>query len=522
MGEAGTGAKMTVRLCAAFLLAVSSLATAAPAIPPAAASAGTRAEDARFAADFEAFLTASLRRLPTIPALSVAVVRSGGPILVRAYGEADRERHVRATIHTPFYIASSTKSFVALAFARLAARGVINLDWTLAQLAPDIHFPPEVRANEVTLRHLLSHSHGLAEPGIAFRLAYSGEYDRATLWRLLARVKPNPQAPLGSFAYSNLGYNIAALLIERRLGRRWQDILESEVLRPLGLDETYDQGLARLRTPLPAPYFSLAPGGPERLPLVKTDAILQSAGGLYASARDMARWVTLQLAAERGRTGLPIPAATVAGTHVPIAHMEQSFGGFARTGYGLGWYSGLYRGEMLYHSFGSYVGARAHTSFLLARDLGVAITTNDEGAGYLFVDIAAAYAYDWYQLGPEAAARNAETATARLVQQAAHQIEAGAAERARRAARPWRLSLPFAAYRGRYCSEELGTMEVGGSGQALDVRMGLLHAAAQAFTDPDSARIELIPMSGQVLRFRLENGRVTGLETDGQAFTRCG
>jgi CubicO group peptidase (beta-lactamase class C family) len=487
----------------------------------AAATVVLEPEESRFAADFDAFLAASMRRLPMIPALSVAVSRSGGPIFVGAYGEADRERHVRATPHTRFYIASSTKSFVALAFARLAAQGRIDLDWTLAELAPDIPFPPEVRAREVTLRHLLSHSHGLTVPGIEFRLAYTGQHDRATLWRLLRDARPNPRAPLGSFNYGNLGYNVAAMLIERRLGRRWQDLLEEQVLRPLRLDETFARGLARSRAPRAAPYASLAPGGPERLRLAKSDATLQSAGGMYSSANDMGRWVALQLAAERNQAGLAFPASLVAGTHRPVARMDLRFGPFARTGYGLGWYSGDYRGETLYHSFGSFSGARAHTSFLPARDIGVAITTNDEGAGFFLVDVAAAYTYDWFLLGRDAAARNAEEALARLEAEAARQTEAYRADRARRAARPWRLSLPAAAYRGRYCNAERGTMTIAGRGGALAVRMGMLSADAEPYTDVDTARVALIPNTGQVFQFTRDGARITEIRVDGSEFRRC-
>ena len=487
----------------------------------AAATVVLEPEESRFAADFDAFLTAAMRRMPMIPALSVAVSRSRGPIFVGAYGEADRERHVRATPHTRFYIASSTKSFVALAFARLAAEGRIDLDWTLADLAPEIAFAPEVRAREVTLRHLLSHSHGLVVPGIEFRLAYTGQHDQATLWRLLRGARPNPRAPLGSFNYGNLGYNVAAMLIERRLGRRWQDLLEEQVLRPLRLDETFAQGLARSRAPRAAPYSSLAPGGPERLRLAKSDAILQSAGGMYSSANDMGRWVALQLAAERNLAGLAFPASLVAGTHRPVARMDLRFGPFARTGYGLGWYSGDYRGETLYHSFGSFSGARAHTSFLPARDIGVAITTNDEGAGFMLVDVAAAYTYDWFLLGRDAAARNAEEALARLESEAARQTEAFRADRARRAARPWRLSLPAAAYRGRYCNAERGTMTIAGRGGALAVRMGMLSADAEPYTDVDTARVALIPNTGQVFQFARDGARITALRVDGSEFRRC-
>jgi CubicO group peptidase (beta-lactamase class C family) len=506
------------RLTFAAVLSALVLTASAPAAPPvrSATAAASDAEARRFTADFDAFLATSMKRFPSIPGLSVAVARSRGPIFVAGYGMADRERHVPAGPHTGFYIASSTKSFVGLAFARLGQARKIDLDWTLAQLAPDIAFAPEVRAGEVTLRRLLSHSHGLVSEGIEFRLAYSGEHDPATLWRLLARVRANPKAPLGTFAYSNLGYNIAAMLIERKLGRPWQALLEEEVLRPARLGETFARGLAHNRVPLARPYAGTSP-----LYLAKTDAIMQSAGGLYSTAADMGGWIALQLAAEKGATGTPIPADSVRATHAPVVTLDETFGPFARTGYGLGWYSGPYRGATLYHSFGGYTGARAHASFMPARDLGVAVMVNDQDVGFPFADVAALYAYDWFELGPEAAARNAEEMIRHLEGQVERMRTGREADRARRASRSWTLSLAAAAYRGRFCNAGYGTLEVRGEGTALEARMGLLHAVLEPYTQPDSARLELIPGQGEVLQFLVEKGAVGGLRTMGADFRRC-
>ena len=479
------------------------------------AAVALTAEESRFAADLDRFVTAALARFPTVPAMGVAVSRSRGPIFVKSYGMADRERARAAGPDTLFYIASSTKSFVGLMFARLAAEGRIDLDWTLAELAPDVQFAPDVRAREVTLRHLLSHSHGLVHSGIEYRLAYTGEHDPATLWRLLSSLRANARAPLGTFNYGNLGYNVAALLIERRLGLRWQDLLEREVFRPLGLRHTMAQDIGRPGLPLTAPYAAL-----ERLPVVKTDATMQSAGGIYATMDDMARWMTLQLAAERPN-GTILAGAIVQRTHRPVATMDERFGAFARRGYGLGWYSGPYREEPLFHSFGSYVGARAHTSFMPSRDIGIAVMSNDEEAGFMLVDVIAAYAYDWFIIGPEGAETVARETLDRLQGEITRHRERMASERARRAARTWQLSQPAAAYRGRYCNDERGTVEVGGSGDTLSIRMGLLRTQAEPYADPDTARVALIPSQGDVMQFRMEGGRPVGLRLGNNDFTRC-
>jgi hypothetical protein len=274
--------------------------------------------------------------------------------------------------------------------------------------------------------------------------------------------------------------------------------------------------------PFAAPYFGLGPNGPERITLVKTDRIMHSAGGMFSTAEDMARWLSLQLAAEKGVPRLPIPAATVAASHRPGATLDESFGPFGRSGYGYGWYSGMYRGAPQYHSFGGFSGARAHVSFMPSKDVGVSIITNDEGAGFMFVDIAAAYVYDWFMEGAAVAAARGNEAVEKLATEAGRRAQAVAAERAARASRPWQLTLPLAAYAGRYCSPEHGTVEVTAEGERMRVRMGLMSSVAEPFTEVDSVRVELRPNNGTALQFTTDGNRAYALRAFNTAFTRCG
>ena len=517
----GNGSKVSLAVIAASLCLPGCAATSSHEPAPVSVRPLTEREQS-FARDLDAFVAATLARFGTVPALSVAVATSSGPIYAAAHGRADVEAGRPATADTRFYIASSTKSFVGLTMALLDARGAIDLDWTLAELAPDVAFRPEIRAGEVTLRHLLSHTHGLQGRMIEFRLAYTGEHDPETLWRLLGRLEPNAEAPLGTFRYSNLGYNVAAMLVERRIGRPWQELVETEVLRPLGLAETITRGVAAAegRGEIAAPYDSLGGDRPVRLYLAKRDDTMQSAGGMFSSANDMARWLQVNLAAARG-LGTPLPAAVVDSTHRPVATLDSPFEMFRRTGYGLGWYSGPYDGATLFHSFGGFTGARSHVSFLPERDIGVAVLTNDEGIGFALADVVAIYVYDWFQHGPEQASATAGAMLDRMDARAAEHRTALAADRARRAQRLWRLTLPVTAYAGRYCSSDLGTMNIVESGGRLQLEMGRLRATLDPFTEENSARIEPIPGSGEVLRFHIENGAVTGARAMNATFDRC-
>jgi len=516
-----------MRLAPFMFVAAMPATLAAAASPPSRAEPATTpsvaAGDAHFVQALEAFVADARRRLEVVPGIAVAISRANGPLLVAAYGRADVETGLPATPDTLFYIASSTKSFVGLALARLDARGEIDLDWTLAELAPDVGFAPEVRAGEVTLRHLLTHTHGLDNGAMTFRLAYSGEHDPAALWRLLARLEPNGEAPLGTFNYGNLGYNVATLLIERRLGRSWQEIVETEVLEPLGLRRTIARGLAGARRDwaFASPYDSARPEAGERLYLVKEDDTMQSAGGMFSTARDLARWIQVNLAAARGEAS-PIPAPVVASTHNAIAALDERFEMFQRSGYGLGWYSGDFGGDGLFHSFGGFAGARAHVSFMPARNLGVAVLVNDQGSGFVLADAVAAFAYEWFQHGPESASREGVARIERIAARSAELRQRDAGQRAERAQRRWQLTLPRARYAGRYCSPDYGTISLEGVDGQFAMTMGRLRAVAEPFTDPDSMRFEPIPGSGMVLRFRIDDQTAVAVTGFGSTFERCG
>ncbi len=475
--------------------------------------------EAEFQKDFAAFTEEIQAAAPNLPGLSAIVVREDCTVATANWGMAERESRTPASTETRWYIASSTKAFVGAAFALLAQRGDIDLAWTLGELAPDMDYPPELHADEVSLRHLLSHTHGLASGNIEFRLAYSGQHDPETMWKLLETLEPNSKAPLGTFKYGNLGYNIAAMLIERRLGRRWQDIVDNELTGPLGMRATLTQGLvtARKIEPFAYPYAGNRERGPEPLYLIKQDETMQSAGGMYSSTSDVGIWLGNQLASVRNPRSGEL-AQAIRESQAPVATLGARFGPFERRGYGLGWYSGPYHGSTIYHSFGSFVGAMAHASIMPEANLGVAAMTNEDGAGAMAPHILAAFVYDWFGIGSDRAWTEGRGRLADLETMIKDERDRIASSLEERASRSWQMSLPFKSYAGSYCSDVMGTIAID---DGLGVELGALRARAEPYTAPDTIRLELIPGRGMVGDFDVKDGKVLGFNLMERGFTRC-
>jgi CubicO group peptidase (beta-lactamase class C family) len=486
-------------------------------IPLAAQPAGS---PAAFANAMDAFVSETLERLDAVPGLAVAVVRGDEVVYLRGFGHADREAGVEATPDTPFYIASATKPFTALAAVLLDRQGVLDLDASLQALFPDVPFAPGVRAGEVTVRHLLSHTHGLENDPITFRAAFSGEHTPETMRALLAGTTPNAEAPLGTFRYTNLGYNVLSLRLDELDGGPWQDLLDALLFEPMGMTHTTAYASEAAAWAPAAPYHPFGADGPERIYLEKTDATMQAAGGMYASARDLARWLLVHLNDGRLDGRQVLPADVFAEAHGPVAGVDDRYGPFARTGYGLGWYAGPYDGEAMRHHFGGFAGAHAHLSFLPEHGLGVVVLANESIAGGRLVPMVATFAYDWWRGKPDVEALYAAQRDALVAgfRQARDGAQEDAAERARR---KWTLSRPFAAYAGTYVSPRYGTLTVAVEGETPVLRIGNLWAEATPFTEPEAMRVTFVPPQGEVVSFELDAaGRPVRARYDDIVFER--
>lgn len=483
-----------------------------------AACATTPRRDFALAHDLDTRINAAMARLAVVPGLSVAVYSREG-VYARGFGVTDVQTGEHADADTAFYIASSTKPLTALALAVVAHRGGLDLDATLASSAPEAVFPEAVRPGEVTLRHLLTHTHGIENNAIVHRTAFSGEHDAETLWRLLAGSTPNADAPFGQFEYTNVGYNIATILSDRRLGVRWQDLLDREVFGPAGMTRSSARMSAGASWRVARPHLGASPGGVQRLYLEKVDQTMQSAGGVIMSANDAARW--LELMVEGGRIGgrQAIPEAVVRMTQAPVATLEAEFDGYARERYALGWYHGPYREERLLHHFGGFAGFRAHVSYIPARHIGVAAFVNDGSVGPDLTNAIANYVYD-VTAGHADAETAFDTAIAAAERGRDGGIARAAGAAANRTARPWLLSRPRSAYAGAYVNEAFGRFEVALEGDDLIVRNGVLRARAEPFTRPEAIRVELVPSQGAAMVFDGAGPSPEALLFQGQRFGR--
>ncbi|HYE96972.1 MAG TPA: serine hydrolase, partial [Rubricoccaceae bacterium] len=235
---------------------------------------------------------------------------------------------------------------------------------------------------------------------------------------------------------------------------------------------------------------------------------------------DLARWLEAQLNDGRVDGRQVFPPGVIAATHQPLARVERpDRGPISDTAYGLGWVLGrLHEHAAVYHG-GGYTGAHAFVSFDPARRVGVAVLANEENVSQLLAALVSGFTYDWWAGEADARALMDQRATEwRGMVEAYHRRTAE--DRARRAERTWQLTLPLAAYTGTYTNALYGTLVVSAEGDVPVFQSGNLRAVGAPFTEPNTARVELIPGQGSVIAFEVTDGRVPSLRYDDVVFER--
>jgi CubicO group peptidase (beta-lactamase class C family) len=277
-----------MRVAVAFVLGV--LAIAASSV--AAADAPPRNLD-----ELRARVAGVLLR-ERVPGAGIALVDGDRILWAGGVGVADRATGRPVTADTLFRVGSITKSFIGLAFIKLAERGRVDLRARVSDLAPELAIGNRWADDQpITVAHLLEHTAGFDDmhpnemyaPLAAEAMPLAAVLARNPTSRV-ARWRPGSR-----FSYANPGYTVAAYLLEKITGRPYEDVVERELLEPLGMT-----GAAQRLTP--EVDARLARGYDEGEGAIPYRALYhRPAGNLMASPRELAALVELGLG--RGRFG---------------------------------------------------------------------------------------------------------------------------------------------------------------------------------------------------------------------------
>lgn len=453
------------------------------------------------------------------PALGVVVVMDGKKIFQKSYGMADATRGIRANDRTLWYLASTSKSYTGFGIALLVHQGVLSMDTPITTLLPGVHWPDGVDASRLTLTQFLSHTHHINDNAVVQSAAFTGAVPEAQWPSLIRYATPSGNQDL---VYSNFGYNVAAMVIDRLRPEGWRRYLERAVYRPVGMRETYTRvsGLDSRRIAKP---HAFAPSGFVTRKFEKADATMNSAGGHLATLNDLGRWMIVQMDGGMIDGKQVFPESVVAFSHRLLARQtvdrSKRFAYFDREGWGMGWDLGSYRGEPMVSRFGGYSTIRSHFSMLPARRIGVAAQVNGPGAS-LATDIIAALVYD-LEAGRADARSVASARLDTMVTQLPNVRRSAVLTDSIRQASQRPLNRPLADFAGDYRHDALGTITFTVQGDALRFRWGVLEGPVEVQNvERNQLRIE-IAGNGNGVTFGFEGpGAARSLDLAGVTFIR--
>jgi CubicO group peptidase (beta-lactamase class C family) len=451
-----------------------------------------------------------------IPGVAIAIIRAGIEPYIAGYGVRTLGRPQQVDRDTLFGIASNSKSFTAALLAMLVEKGRIGWEDPVVEHLPEFAMSDPEVTKMVTVRDLLVHRSGLALG--AGDLMQFPTSDR-TAQEVLRGLKYLPLARgfRSGYAYDNILYIVAGLLIERLTGMSWGDNVRTRIFQPLGmrtalpfLDPANEPNVAGRHARLGPPVRGI---GPQKVIQPDEGALIAPAGGIQASATDISRWLQVQL----GKGQIPGGARLWSEKQAAEMWTPQVITGSGpgpspdeptrsvMTGYALGWFISQYRNRRLIAHSGGLSGQITHTAFFPEEGIAVAAFTNaEDGAGAsairnaLLDHVLNAPPFDWVAWAKTKAAEN-ESQVREALAAGGMVAPAGGP------------SLPLDAYVGRYRDPWYGDVVIGRDGDALTIdftRSPPFKSKLEPF-GPDAFRTRFPAGAGEdaVVTFVVSGGR---------------
>ncbi|MEO1246082.1 MAG: serine hydrolase domain-containing protein [Pseudomonadota bacterium] len=296
-----------------------------------------------------------------VPGAIVAIVKDGEILLAKGYGSADLAGAEAARADTPFRVASLSKLVTATAALRLAAQGRLDLHTDLEDY---LDFPLRRDfPDAITAHHVMTHTSGLEITDIA-DAARSAESVLSLDEVVREQMVGQSHAPGEIFAYSNHGFALLGLAIERITGQPFQAAMQDLVLDPLEMTgSSFAQPLpAILRNGISQSYSD--PDDPR--PLTRDYSLVAPADALVASADDMARFMLAQL---EGHAQLETGV-------LETMHRQQYAPYPTRYGMAYAWHEDTLRGHRVLEHSGGQLGFASYMALIPEHGFGYFIAQN--------------------------------------------------------------------------------------------------------------------------------------------------
>lgn len=299
-----------------------------------------------------------------LPGAAAGIAVEGKPVYRQGFGLASMELPVVLTPSTRLRIGSTTKHFAALAFLLLCEDGKASIDDPIHKHLPELH----ASAREVTARHLMGNTSGLRDAcDIKFHFSGIGgrQVSSDELVSLYCEMNDVNAAPGTAWIYNNGAWVLLSVAIERIIGQSLDQFLRLRIFEPVGMRDSLLRRSDTDFVPNSAtPHMSSRLGG-----YVKGNygLDLAGAGAIVSTIDDMLRWLH----------HMDAPCVGNEETWALLKTPQRLANGTS-TGYGMGLFSGRYRGVDTLHHSGGWTGSNSQMLKVPAAGLDVVVLANRE------------------------------------------------------------------------------------------------------------------------------------------------
>jgi CubicO group peptidase (beta-lactamase class C family) len=280
------------------------------------------------------------------PGLAVAVIYHGNVVFEKGFGMADIDAGFSVERDSRFYLASVSKQITSMAVMLLYEDGLIDFEDRIVNTFPEA---PETW-NQITIHHLLTHQSGIVE---YLKLPDKANWTNQDVFNVVINYAPE-FTPGEQYKYSNTGYLLLAMLVERISGLPFENFVHEKIFTPLGMNQSMVFDPSRPVVPLRAVgYWSNSN-------LHDYPLLTMGDGGIFSSLNDMEKWIMGLF-----NSNLLKPET-----------LDLAFTSYKGRGYGYGWNVGKIKGRKRLHHAGGLVGYSTHVSLIPDEELAIIVLSN--------------------------------------------------------------------------------------------------------------------------------------------------
>ncbi len=310
-----------------------------------------------------------------LPGLSIAVVNKDKVLYQNSFGYSNQADEIALQNQSIFGIASLSKAFTAAGIAMLVDEGKLNWQDQVRDHLPSFKLSDEYVASKMTIEDLLSHRSGF-KTFDGDLLWYGTNYSRDEIVERFSKF-PLSEEHRSRYGYQNIMFIVAGEVIEEISGLSWDEFVETRILNPLGMNNTFTS-----INKFPNTVSIAMPHVKGKLDELRNYDNSGGAAALSSNTNDLSNWLKFWLNKGIVNGDTLLSAASfqkIMSMHIswPSSNYDQSIG-VEFNGYGLGWFLMDYSGSKVAHHGGGLPGYISKIAFVKEKDLGIIVLTNGE------------------------------------------------------------------------------------------------------------------------------------------------